>query len=405
METMPNEKYALITGASSGIGYELTKVFAKNGYNMVIVARSQDRLDEIARDWTSKYGVKVMPLAKDLFDPAAPQQIYDEIKGWGIEIDMLVNDAGQGVHGFFHETELQRELDIIQLNIVAMVSLTKLFLKDMVTRKEGKILNLASMVSKMPSPLMAVYSATKAFIYNFSESLVNELQETGVTITALLPGATATDFFHKANAENTVTYQDAELSDPEDVANDGYNAMMSGSSRIISGFKNKFSAMMSNLIPDSMIVDNMRKQMDEKKPEEENEQNENQQQDNQQNNQQADNQQNNNQNPQGNQQANNQNAQPIANIQITAQPAGNGNSQINVQPLPPSDTNNDNRNMETNRQAANNQNQQDNNRQVSNNLPAETTQPGTQLPMQQDSNRPSSPSNNRENEPATENNR
>lgn len=380
---MPNEKYALITGASSGIGYELTKIFAKNGYNIVIIARSQDRLDEIARDWTSKYGVKVMPMAKDLFDPAAPQEIYDEIKRWGIEINALVNDAGQGVYGFFHETELQRELDIIQLNIVSMVTLTKLFLKDMVERKEGKILNLASMVSKMPSPLMSVYSATKAFIYNFTESLVNELQETGVTITALLPGATATDFFHKANAENTVTYQDSDLSDPEDVANDGYNAMMSGDSRIISGFKNKFSAMMSNMMPDSVVVSNMRKQMDEKKPDEEN--NVYQQQDDQQ--------QGNDQNVQ---QSNNQNAQPIANIQITAQPADNGNSQINVQPIP-AENNADNRNAESYKQAAgnNNTNQQDNRQATtSTNLPIETTQPGTQLPMEQQQNVNRQPGNN-----------
>jgi uncharacterized protein len=392
---MPNESesYALITGASSGIGYELTKQFAKNGYNMVIVARSQDRLDEIARDWTSKYGVKVMPLAKDLFDPAAPQEIYDEVKRWGIQVNALVNDAGQGVYGFFHETDLQKELDIIQLNITAMVSLTKLFIKDMVANKDGKILNLASMVSKMPSPLMAVYSATKAFIYNFSESLVNELENTGVTITALLPGATATDFFHKANAENTVTYQDGDLSDPEDVAADGYSAMMSGHSRIISGFRNKLSMMMSNLTPDSALAGSMRRQMDEKKPDEDVTDHDNNQQQNDQNNQQANTQQNNQNNPQANaQQPNNQNAQPIANIQITAQPAGNGN-QINVQPMPADQNNNGNNNTNQDQAVDNDNNQAYKQAAGANRLPAETRQPGDQLPMEID-NQPTEPGKN-----------
>ncbi|MBA3649687.1 MAG: SDR family oxidoreductase [Chitinophagales bacterium] len=234
-----NNQFALITGATSGFGYELAKLFAQDGYNLVLVARLEDRLQEVADEIINLFGVEVIPLPKDLFDPNAPFEIYDDIKAQGIAISVLVNNAGQGEYGKFSETDLDRELDIIQLNVGALVSLTKLFLKEMVERNEGKILQLGSVVSTMPAPMMAVYGATKAFVLSFSEALINELKGTNVTLTALLPGASDTDFFHKAHAEDTVTYREEKLSKPADVARDGYEALMKGESKIVSGWKNK----------------------------------------------------------------------------------------------------------------------------------------------------------------------
>lgn len=152
---------------------------------------------------------------------------------------------------------------MIQLNIVSLVHLTKLFMRDMLSRNEGKILQLASNVSFMPTPLMAVYAATKAFVLSFTEALINELKDTGVTITALCPGATDTDFFNRAGAENTKV-ANSDLSDPKDVAKDGYQALMKGESRVISGFTNKMQAAISNVVPDTAVTATMHKMMEEK---------------------------------------------------------------------------------------------------------------------------------------------
>ncbi len=186
--------------------------------------------------------------------------MYNEVYAKGIQVDILVNDAGQGVYGKFTETDLQSELDIIQLNVASLVVLTKLFLKDMVARNNGKILQLASMVSKISSPLMAVYAGTKAFVYNFTQSIINELKDTEVTITALQPGATDTDFFNKAGAQHSKIVQEGDLADPADVARDGYEALMSGESKIVSGMKNKIMATMANVTSDEMLAEQMHKQ-------------------------------------------------------------------------------------------------------------------------------------------------
>ena len=252
---------ALITGGTSGIGLELARCFAKDGYNVILVARTQDDLELVAQELTATFGVKAYGIAADLMQPDAPQKLYEEIKMEGIQIDVLVNDAGQGVWGKFVETDLQKELDIIQLNINATVILTKLFLRDMVARNSGKILQLASTSSKAPTPLLSVYAGTKAFIYNFTQGLINELKDTNVTMTALLPGPTETDFFNKAGAEHTVVYQETELADAADVAKDGYEALQKGESKIVSGMKNKMQTVMGNLMPDEALAENYRKQM------------------------------------------------------------------------------------------------------------------------------------------------
>lgn len=252
------ESYALITGATSGIGLELARLFAQKGHNMVIVARSEDDLEKVSEELTAKYNVAVIPIAKDLFEPEAPRELYDEIKEKGLTVNILINDAGQGEYGFFAETDIHRELDIIQLNVVSLVYLTKLFLKDMLAKNDGKILNVSSIAGRMPAPLLAVYAATKAFVYSFSQSVINELQGTNVTMTALLPGSTETDFFYKAGMENTKEWVENPLADPADVAKDGYDALMSGDVKVISGLRNKFLVAMSNVVPDPALAQNIR---------------------------------------------------------------------------------------------------------------------------------------------------
>ena len=253
-------RLALITGATEGIGLELARCFAGGGYNVIMVARTQEDLERVAQELMTRYGVKAYGIAADLMEPGAAAKLYEEIKMEGITIDVLVNNAGQGVWGAFTGTDLEQELRIIQLNIASVVVLTKLFLKDMVARGSGKILQLASISSKAPTPYMSVYAGTKAFIYNFTQGLINELKDSEVTMTALLPGPTDTDFFHKAGAEKTVMYQETELADPAAVARDGYDALQKGESKIISGFKNKVQTAIGNFLPDETVAEQYRKQ-------------------------------------------------------------------------------------------------------------------------------------------------
>ncbi len=254
------KEYALVTGGTSGIGYEIARLLAKDGYNLVLVARSSERLLE-ASDEFQELGVDVIMLDKDLFDPVAAREVYHELKNRGIQIDVLINNAGQGQKGRFNEIPLDRHLEIIQLNVSSLVTLTKLFMDDMLKRRSGKILNLASVVSKTPAPEFSIYAASKAFVLSLSEALAKETEGTGVTITALLPGRTDTDFFFKADMTDTKEFQDHELANPEEVAKDGYEALMSGESRVISGLQNKAMVGMMNAMPDSANANQMQKNM------------------------------------------------------------------------------------------------------------------------------------------------
>lgn len=236
---MPTKNYALITGATAGIGYELAKLFAKDRYNLVIVARSQPELEIKAQEFRAQ-GIEVIPIAKDLFIREEVFELIEEVKNKGIRVDVLVNNVGQGIYGLFKDTELERELSIVDLNIGATIILTKYFVREMIARSGGKILNLASIASSAPGPWQAVYHGTKAFVLSFSEALRSEVKEHGITVTALQPGATDTDFFNKADMQRSKIVQDKEsLSDPADVAKDGYEALMSGKDKVVSGFKNK----------------------------------------------------------------------------------------------------------------------------------------------------------------------
>ncbi len=251
-------RYALITGGSAGIGYELARLCAADGLNLILVARSTDELQARATQLSQEFGVSVVPIAKDLFEPNAPFELYDEVMSKGLQVDILINDAGQGQFGLFAEQDIRRLLDIIQLNVNALTVLTHLFLRDMLGRNEGKILQLASIASELPGPWQAVYHATKAYVLHLTEALVRELKDTNITITALQPGATDTDFFNKADMLESKIL-DTELSDPAKVARDGYEALMSGDDKIVSGLKNKIMVASSNVMPDTAVAAQMEK--------------------------------------------------------------------------------------------------------------------------------------------------
>ena len=256
-----SQKYALITGATSGIGLELAKLFAKDEYNLVIVGRNQEEL-EMAASQLKLGSNDVITIVKDLFNREEAFSLYDEIKTRNIEIDVLVNNAGQGLYGEFKDTDINRELNIIDLNIAALTILTKSFLQDMIRRNSGKILNLASVASKLPGPWQSVYHGTKAYVLSFTEAIREELKDyENITVTALMPGATDTDFFNKAGMNESKAVQDKDaLSNPADVAKDGYEALMAGKDKVVSGFKNKMQMAMTAITPDSTVAHMMNEQ-------------------------------------------------------------------------------------------------------------------------------------------------
>ncbi|WPP50325.1 SDR family NAD(P)-dependent oxidoreductase [Catalinimonas niigatensis] len=260
-----NTKTTLISGATSGFGREFVELFAQDGYNLILIARHEQDLQKVANEVKAKYPVcDVIVIAKDLSVPGSAQELYDEVKGKNLTVDVLINNAGFGSHGLFVETAMEREQKIMHLNMISLVELTKLFLKEMVSRNDGKILQLGSTVAFMPVPKMAVYAASKAFVLSFTEALQHELKDTNVTVTVLCPGAGDTEFFERADAEDTRIVQDTTLSDPAKVARDGYEALMSGDRRVVSGAKNKIQAFMSNFVPDSFLAVGMSKMMEDK---------------------------------------------------------------------------------------------------------------------------------------------
>ncbi|HSH65576.1 MAG TPA: SDR family oxidoreductase [Bacteroidia bacterium] len=254
-----NKGYALITGGTSGIGFELAKLFAQDGYHLVIVARDEDKLKITAYE-LEKIGANVTLISKNLFRADSAQEVYDIVKAKGIHIDVLVNNAGHGHYGEFLYTSLEMEINIIQLNIISLITLTKLFLKDMVAKGEGKILNVSSIASKSPGPWQSVYHATKAFVQSFTEALRIEVKSWNINVTALLPGMTDTDFFNKANMNDSKALQDKrKLADPADVAKDGYEALMQGKDMIISGLKNKIEVAFRSITPDEKNAEKIAK--------------------------------------------------------------------------------------------------------------------------------------------------
>lgn len=263
-------KTALITGASSGIGRELANLFAEDGYDVVLVARSEDSLRQIAQDYQRQFGIQATVISQDLADPQAPDQIYAETQRQGLAVDVLVNNAGVGKYGLFaNDTDWRKEQELIQINSASLVHLTKLFLPDMVTRNEGRILLLGSVASVIPHPLMAVYGATKAFNYSFGEALRNELKDTNVNVTVLMPPATDTDFFHKAGADNTKVHEQAKSMSAAEVAKAGYDALMAGKDKVATGMMAKMQVASAHLMPDQMVTQYMRGMLEKRDPEQE----------------------------------------------------------------------------------------------------------------------------------------
>jgi short-subunit dehydrogenase len=246
-------KTALITGASGGIGYELALLFARDGFDCILVARSHDKLNDLAARLESDFRVKTLVLAKDLSKPTAVAEIFEEVSAAAIPVDVLVNNAGYPVFGLFAETNLQNELEMLQVNVIALTALTKLFLKGMIERRSGRILNLASTAAFLPGPLMAVYYASKAYVLLFSEALANELQGTGVTVTALSPGPTRTGFQKRGQLEDSRLVR-GQIGDARSVALAGYRGLMAGKTIVIPGLSNKLIPWVVRLSPRGMVT-------------------------------------------------------------------------------------------------------------------------------------------------------
>jgi short-subunit dehydrogenase len=238
---------ALITGASGGIGLELARIFAEQGYALVLVARTRERLEEIAVELKP---TPVQVLAKDLALVGAAEGIHREVP----KVDVLVNNAGYGVYGPFVKTPLDDELGMLQLNMTALVVLTKLYLPAMVAAKNGKILNVASTAAFQPGPLMALYYATKAFVLSFSEAIGNELEGTGVTVTALCPGPTATGFQARTKLEKSRLIKRMKVMDARTVAEAGYRGLMAGKPVVIPGLMNKLLAQSVRFSPRVLVT-------------------------------------------------------------------------------------------------------------------------------------------------------
>jgi len=253
---------ALITGASGGLGADIATLFAKDGIHLILVARSKEKLELRAQE-LSKYGVQVDVIVSDLAKPGAAGELFEQVKGLGKKVDYLVNNAGVGLFGKFVETDLQKELDMLYLNINSLTHLTKLVLEEMTERGKGSILNVASTAAFQPGPLMAVYYASKAYVLSFSEAIENELKGTGLTVSTLCPGPTRTDFSNRANLGKSKLF-DGGTMDSMSVAKAGYEGVRNGKSIIIPGTQNKILAKSIRFIPRKVVTGIVRRMQQEK---------------------------------------------------------------------------------------------------------------------------------------------
>ena len=260
-------KTALITGASSGIGLELAKIIAKDNYNLVLVARNADKLNQLKSELEKDYNISVAVLPKDLADPNVPNQISQELANQNIQIDLLVNNAGFGVFGLFKETDWEKEQQMIQLNVTALTHLTKLFVQGMIERKSGQILNVASTAAFQPGPLMAGYYATKSYVLSFSCAIAHELKGTGVSVTTLCPGATASGFQAAAQLEKAKIVNMRKMPSSKEVAEFGWQALKKGKLIAVHGLLNRVMAFSVRFVPTKIvtrIAHNLQKEQQEK---------------------------------------------------------------------------------------------------------------------------------------------
>jgi short-subunit dehydrogenase len=244
---------ALVTGASGGIGLELARLFAEDGHDLVLVARSKDKLSSLADELKAKHNVSARVLPADLARAEAPREIFDELQREGVNVDALVNNAGVGSYGLFAETDLKAELDLLQINVVALTHLTKLFLPAMIARRRGYVMQVASTAAFQPGPLMAVYYASKAYVLHFSEALSNETEGTGVHISALCPGPTETGFVAAAGMEESKLF-DRNAMTAREVAEAGYRGMLEGRTIVIPGRRNALVAHAVGLLPRGLVT-------------------------------------------------------------------------------------------------------------------------------------------------------
>ena len=243
----------LITGASSGIGYELARVFARHGRDVILVARREDRLRELAERIETESRVTATVIVSDLAGPQAPQEIHEAAAAAGITVDTLVNNAGFTAFGTFADLPLENELAMIAVNVAALTALTKLFLPAMLSARSGRILNVASTAAFQPGPLMAVYYATKAYVLLLSEALAEELEGSGVTVTALCPGPTRTGFQASGGLEHSRLVQ-GEIASARSVAEFGYRALMAGRRVAIPGWRNWMLAQSVRFTPRRIVT-------------------------------------------------------------------------------------------------------------------------------------------------------
>lgn len=258
MDSSLNRPLAVVTGASSGIGYELAKQFAQNGFDLLVTATGSS-INEAAQAFEG-LGAKVETVQADLATYEGVETLYDKIKATGQPVEAIAINAGVGVGGdFARETDLKEELNLINLNVVSSVHLAKRVVKDMVERGKGRILFTSSIAALMPGPFEAVYAASKAFLQSFSEALRNELKDTGITVTAVMPGPTETNFFHRAGMDDTKVGADKK-DDAAEVAKQGFEALMAGKDSVIAGsLITKIQGTVSKVLPDTINAELHRK--------------------------------------------------------------------------------------------------------------------------------------------------
>ncbi|QTL99011.1 SDR family NAD(P)-dependent oxidoreductase [Iocasia frigidifontis] len=246
------KEMVLVTGASSGIGMDFARIFAEKGYNLVLVARREEKLKSLAKELGKKYKAEVKVIPKDLSMLTSSEEIFEELRKENINIDILVNSAGTQVYGNFLETDLDKEMKMMQVNVNSLVCLTKLAVNQMKEKGKGRILNLASTGAFMPVPLNSIYCASKAFVLHFSEGIKKDLEGSGITVTTLCPGPTKSEFAKKAQMTNTRLF--SRMMDSRKVAMIGYKALMKGKRVVVPGFSNKLMAISYRFTPRSLLL-------------------------------------------------------------------------------------------------------------------------------------------------------
>lgn len=255
-------KTALITGASSGIGEAFAHIHAEKGGNLIIVARRQGKLSKLKKELEQKHNIRVTTIIKDLSVSGVAKELYDEVKNTGIQVDYLINNAGFGLRGKFHELSWERQMQMINLNMVTLTELMYLFLPEMIARKSGKILNTSSTAAYMPGPFQAMYYATKSYVTFLGNAVAEELHDTKVTVTTLMPGATESEFAKTSGMDKTDLFK--KTATARSVANDGYNGMLKGKLDVVSGLTTSQKMMMAMvpIMPKKALLKQVRQMQD-----------------------------------------------------------------------------------------------------------------------------------------------